>query len=100
MDNLAEYIAGTQSDDPESRFRIELTLSEGIPGVVVETIAIDGPGYQGLNRLYSIDVAPSLGGSAFTAHPEANRRPATGFSLVIANDVPAFFRARVELTGP
>ncbi|MBN1670555.1 MAG: fibronectin type III domain-containing protein [Kiritimatiellae bacterium] len=59
--NLAEYIAGTDPRQRESRFAVDVGLAAGVIEVSFRTVAAGGTGYAGLTRHYALEARNETG---------------------------------------
>jgi hypothetical protein len=102
--NLKEYLAGTDPQDPNSRFA--LVITQAVSGVQISfsALAASGTGYEGQDRYYTLESAtnpkaiawPSLVGYS-NILGSGQRVP---YTLPATNPSPAFYRGRVELRSP
>jgi hypothetical protein len=60
MDNRSEYVAGTDPTNALSTFRLEVVTSNTFPYLRFYSVHADGPGYEGVNRKYSLECLPDL----------------------------------------
>jgi hypothetical protein len=99
---LHNYIAGTDPNDPNSLFLLNVSSAGASTEVSFHALRAHGTGYDGRTRHYSLESASAPGGSWQTV---------PGFSDLVGNDLtvrfeslttdaPRFFRVNVRLTGP
>ena len=100
--NLSEYIAGTDPQRPESVFRLSATWNDGLVFSFLARRAT-GPGYEGLQRYYTVEYSASL--SPADWQPDLEYRNLLGSDQVITFRPPCcettiFVRVKVWLQGP
>jgi len=94
------FIAGTDPNDANSGFRLHITNSGGQRVVSFAALRAEGPGYDGLTRLYSLQTSPAIAPASWS--------DVSGFTDVTGNNqtvtyqptgagAPAFFRGRITL---
>ncbi|MBN1676563.1 MAG: hypothetical protein JXR37_36305 [Kiritimatiellae bacterium] len=104
LSNLAEYIAGTDPTDADAGFVLETRLHNSRIEVVLQTRVAAGPGYDGVERRYALEMRNGFG-------PDTLWLPVPGYENVVATGAPllythhptgapACFRARVWLAPP
>ncbi|RME93492.1 MAG: hypothetical protein D6766_08115, partial [Verrucomicrobia bacterium] len=94
--NFAEFLAGTSPVDPASRLR--LRLRDG--ALEIETVAAQGPGYDGRTRRYELETTTDLIHGPWAPVPEFGDVPGDGTTIRFTpapNEQPAFYRLRVRL---
>ncbi|MDF7823479.1 lamin tail domain-containing protein [Pontiellaceae bacterium B12227] len=99
MDNYSEYVAGTDPNDSNSHFRIEIGSITGEAIVVFDSIPATGSGYDGVRREYAIEYSPDLI-SPISPLTGATNIQATGSPIAVTNSTPTnqgFFRGTVNL---
>jgi len=97
---LQNFIAGTNPNDPDSAFKLNIALNGNQKAVSFTALRAEGPGYEGLTRLYTLESSPEIapaswaGVSGFTdlagAHQVVTYQAA-------GSGAPAFFRGRISL---
>jgi hypothetical protein len=60
MDNRSEYVAGTDPTNALNTFHLEVVTSNAFPYLRFYSVNADGPGYEGVNRKYSLECLPDL----------------------------------------
>lgn len=105
LSKLSEYIAGTNPNEAQSSFKIEVAPDPATEQIIVSFFAraAEGIGYEGRTRFYMLESTTNL--------LLAPWRPVTSFEAVLGQNQtilfaqprtnpPAFYRARVWLQGP
>ncbi|MCX7819393.1 MAG: lamin tail domain-containing protein [Kiritimatiellae bacterium] len=107
MSDTEEYLAGTDPADSNDLFRISITLSNGVPAVVFFGRAATGAGYEGLQRRYAVEGAPtgwSTGGWTAVSGAEeligSNRWLSVPLPVVLTNGRFRIQRVRAWLEVP
>lgn len=96
---LQNFVAGTNPNDPNSAFKLNIALNGSQKTVSFIALRAEGPGYDGLTRVYSLETNPTLAGSSWAG--------VTGFTDIAGNNqnvayqtvasTPAFFRGKITL---
>jgi hypothetical protein len=100
---LQNYIAGTNPNDANSGFKLSIKITNNVKAVSFTAVRAEGPGYEGLTRLYSLEASPGIAPASWTG--------VSGFINITGNhqavtyqtagsSVPAFFRGRITLQPP
>lgn len=96
------YIAGTDPNDPEDWFLVNVTLSDGNTVVSFPALRAEGTGYEGRTRYYSLEFAPALG-EDWEGVPDYTDLIGDNQTVVFetpASNAPGFYRGTVRLTQP
>jgi len=94
------YLAGTDPNDPDDGFRLHLAQSNGMKNVSFLARRAEGPGYEGMTRLYTLETGTNLtnptwaGVSGFLALPGENQ---SVVHQTAGNGGAAFFRGKITL---
>ena len=102
MTALQNFIAGTDPNDPNSGFKLSITRTNSQNRVSFQAIKAEGPGYDGMTRLYTLESNPTFSGGSWAA--------VSGYSDVVGNNqmvdyattgtaTPEFFRGNITLQG-
>ena len=98
---LQNYIAGTDPNDPNGAFKLNIERSQGQQWVSFLAIRAQGAGYEGKSRYYSLesssDAASNYVGVAGFTNIFGNNQTVSHPSAVSTN---RFFRGRVTLREP
>lgn len=97
---LQNFIAGTNPNDANSGFKLSIKVTNNVKAVLFTAVRAEGPGYEGLTRLYTLEVSPGIAPASWTS--------VAGFTNIAGNNqavtyqtagsgVPAFFRGRITL---
>lgn len=100
---LQNFVAGTDPNDPNSTFKLDLALSNGLTRVSFFALRADGLGYEGMNRSYSLETAPKSASGPFTGVPNYTNLPAANQTVLFetpGTNSAVFYRARVWLHNP
>ena len=98
--NLNEYIAGTDPTNRNSRFAVNLAISNGQMVVSFMGLQTTTNFYAGLTRHYAIECKTDLLSGTWSAVPPYTNMPGSNQSIVLTNQMPGahrFFRARAWL---
>ena len=60
MSNRDEYVAGTDPTNAARFFAVDLELGNGVPVVRFKALSAEGPGYEGLQRIYDLQYRSDL----------------------------------------
>lgn len=96
---LQNFVAGTNPNDPNSGFKLNIALNGNQKAVSFIALRAEGPGYDGLTRIYSLEASPGLvasswsGVSGFTDISGNNQT----VTYQTASSAPAFFRGKITL---
>ena len=98
----ANYIAGTDPNDPNSRFALSVSLLGDRPTISFLGLGAHGLGYEGVSRYYAIEFTTNLESGWFGLSPFTN---ILGTDQVVtitgtSSHPTAIYRARVWLTTP
>jgi hypothetical protein len=100
---LANFTAGSDPDDTNSLFKLNITCSDGQKSVSFLARRAEGAGYDGRTRFYDLESAAGLNSGSWIG--------VAGFTNVLGNNQTityqtsstnpsVFYRARVSLQGP
>jgi hypothetical protein len=98
MTDAGEYTTGTNPQNPDSVFRLDLQLTPPAPAVAIPMRAAQGTGYTDRVRYYDLLTAPTLDPNAWA--PVANFTNILGEDLLLIHTNPAgnrYYRTRVRL---
>jgi hypothetical protein len=102
MTALQNFIAGTDPNDPNGGFRLRIELTNQQKQVSFTALRAEGPGYDGMTRLYTLESNPTFAAASWTAVPSytdiAGNNQTVDY-LTGALDTPNFFRGKVLLQG-
>jgi hypothetical protein len=96
---LQNFVAGTNPNDPKSPFKLSIALNGNQKAVSFIALRAEGPGYDGLTRIYSLEASAGLvasswsGVSGFTDISGNNQT----VTYQTASSAPAFFRGKITL---
>lgn len=97
---LQHYLAGTDPNDPNDGFRLQLVESNAIKRVSFQTRVAQGPGYEGLVRQYTLETETNPAGAAWTGVSGFINVPGTNQLVVYqttGSSGAAFFRGKISL---
>lgn len=97
---LQNFVAGTNPNDPNSGFKLNIALNGNQKAVSFTALRAEGPGYDGLTRTYSLEASPAIAPASWSG--------VSGFTDVAGNNqtvtyqtagssAPAFFRGKITL---
>ncbi len=103
--NEAEYVSGTNPQDPRDFFYLSISGADMRSVVGFNTLPAAGYGYSGLARYYGLDDTTNLGSAGWATVPGLNGTLGLGQFVSVTNTVlrpQQFFRGRVWLqpAGP
>ncbi len=97
--NFQEYVAGTDPNDPKSKFELTITRVQTNTQVAFYTVQAWGrPFYEGQDRFYYLEAGTNLGAGDWLAVTNViGVDDWFTYQLPATNPSPAFYRGRVEL---
>jgi len=100
LSNLAEYIAGTDPNDPAGKFVLRIATTNARPRVSFDALHAEGNGYEGRVRHYALQQRSGISNGTWQTVPGYG--DITGLNQVVAyepppNAAPLFFRGLVWL---
>ena len=66
---LQNFIAGTDPNDPAGAFRLNIGLTNHQKEVSFRALKAEGPGYEGMTRVYSLEANPTLAAGSWSGVP-------------------------------
>ena len=102
MTVLQNFIAGTNPNDPTDGFRLRINVTNDLKRVWFVAARADGPGYDGMTRLYTLEFRPVLTSGFWTEVPGyinigGTNQTVNYFTASVGG--PGFYRARISLLG-
>jgi hypothetical protein len=100
---LHNYLAGTDPNDPNAKFRLFITLTNHLRVVSFVAAKAQGPGYEGLNRYYTLDATPGFSPASWQLVPGYTNvlgDNQTVNHFPIGTNFSEFFHARISLRNP
>jgi hypothetical protein len=100
---LQNYVAGTNPNDTNSVFAVDLSLSDLQTTVSFRALHAEGAGYSGLTRYYSLETATDLGAITWIGVPGYTNLVGNNQTVLyqtLATNPPTFYRGRVWLQSP
>jgi len=98
MPTCDEYIAGTDATNGQSLFTVNITMSNGNPVVMLQTVGA-GAEYDGQSRRYSLSSASNLVTDGWVGVGGFTNIPGTNQTVIYTNatpsNIPAFFKGGV-----
>jgi hypothetical protein len=100
---MEEYVSGTDPDDPNDVFDLAIDRAGGMSTISFVARKAEGVGYEGMNRVYTLEASANAGGGGWTGVSGAIG--VGGNNQLVTHQTPAtnstsFYRARVELQTP
>jgi hypothetical protein len=99
---LQHFIAGTAPNDPAAGFKLFVALTNNLKRVWFVAARAEGPGYEGLTRIYTLEYRPNLTSGAWTEVPGyinvAGSNQTVSY-LTAGAGAPGFYRGRISLLG-
>ncbi len=65
MTALQNFIAGTDPNDPNGAFRLRIDLTNNQKQVSFTALKAEGPGYDGMTRLYTLESNPAFASTSW-----------------------------------
>jgi len=105
VSDLANYVAGTDPNNPSDVFRVSiLRATNGTTQVSFHALPAAGIGYEGRTRYYAIETSTNLNAPRWQTVPNFSRIMGTNqiqvYIAPLSGSMPAYFRGRVWLEGP
>jgi hypothetical protein len=105
ISDLANYVAGTDPNNPSDVFRLNiLGGTNGTTQVSFHALPAAGIGYEGRTRYYAIETSTNLNAATWQTVPNFSRIKGTNqvqiYTAPMPGNAPAYFRSRVWLEGP
>lgn len=100
LNNLQEFIAGTNPTNRQSSLAMTVTLSNGYVVVSCPTVQAAGATYTNWTRYYTLECSTNLVDKTWAAVPLCSNMPGNNSVLCYTNqatDVPMFYRVKVRL---
>jgi len=102
MTALQNFIAGTDPNDPNGGFRLRIQITNNQKQVSFTALKAEGPGYEGMTRLYTLESNPAFAAASWTGVPSyidiAGNNQTVDY-LTAALGAPGFFRGKILLQG-
>jgi len=99
---LQNFIAGTDPNDLDGGFRLQIGRTNNQKHVSFFALRAEGPGYDGMTRLYTLEANPSFTAGAWSSVPSyvdiAGNNQTVDY-LSAGPGAPGFFRGKVSLQG-
>ena len=100
MPDCAEYVAGTDPTNEQSRFTLQIAYSNRTVVVSYPGLRAGGPGYAGRTRHYGLESTRDLAGGRWDPVPDATNVPGADVTVEYTNspaDEPVYYRGKVWL---
>jgi Bacterial TSP3 repeat len=102
MTALQNFIAGTDPNDPRSGFKLTIARTNNQKRVSFQAVRAEGPGYDGMTRLYTLESSPVLAGGSWSGVPSFTNISGDNQTVdYVASGTggPVFFRGEITLQG-
>jgi len=99
---LQNFIAGTDPNDTTGAFRLSVALSNSQKRVSFVAVRAEGPGYEGMTRLYTLESSPNFAAASWTGVANYTDLPGNNQTVLYQTaglGAPDFFRGKILLQG-